>query len=85
MFEGLNRVPVEHAEAGDIVLVTGIDDLTIGTTLAAVEEPEALPADLGRRADAVDVFPGQHVAARGPRGQVRDVAQPARSPRTASC
>ena len=43
MFEGLNRVPVEHAEAGDIVLVTGIDDLTIGTTLAAVEAPEALP------------------------------------------
>src|SRR6185369_5669971 len=43
MFEGLNRVPVEHAAAGDIVLVTGIDDLTIGTTLAAVEAPEALP------------------------------------------
>jgi GTP-binding protein len=43
MFEGLNRVPVEHAEAGDIVLVTGIDDLTIGTTLAAVDAPEALP------------------------------------------
>src|SRR6478752_4235555 len=43
MFEGLNRVPVEHAAAGDIVLVTGIEDLTIGTTLAAVETPEALP------------------------------------------
>jgi GTP-binding protein len=43
MFEGLNRVPVERSGAGDIVLVTGIDDLTIGTTLAAVEQPEALP------------------------------------------
>ena len=43
MFEGLNRVPVERAAAGDIVLVTGIEDLTIGTTLAAVERPEALP------------------------------------------
>ncbi len=43
MFEGLNRVPVERAGAGDIVLVTGIDDLTIGTTLASVELPEALP------------------------------------------
>jgi GTP-binding protein len=43
MFEGLNRVPVERAEAGDIVLVTGIDDLTIGTTLAAVDRPDALP------------------------------------------
>ena len=44
MFEGLNRVPVERAAAGDIVLVTGIEELTIGTTLAAVEQPEALPA-----------------------------------------
>jgi GTP-binding protein len=44
MFEGLNRAPVERAAAGDIVLVTGIEDLTIGTTLASVEQPEALPA-----------------------------------------
>ena len=43
MFEGLNRVPVDSAAAGDIVLVTGIDDLKIGTTLAAVEQPDALP------------------------------------------
>src|SRR6476469_4793353 len=43
MFAGLIRVPVERADAGDIVLVTGIDELTIGTTLAAVETPEALP------------------------------------------
>ena len=43
MFEGLNRVPVERAGAGDIVLVTGIDELTIGTTLAALDRPEALP------------------------------------------
>src|SRR6185437_7832871 len=44
MFEGLERVPVERAAAGDIVLVTGVDDLAIGTTLAAPERPEALPA-----------------------------------------
>jgi GTP-binding protein len=43
MFEGLNRVPVERAAAGDIVLVTGIEELTIGTTLASVEHPEVLP------------------------------------------
>jgi GTP-binding protein len=42
-FAGLERIPVEAAEAGDIVLVTGVDDLTIGTTLAAVDVPEALP------------------------------------------
>ena len=42
-FSGMERVPVEAAEAGDIVLVTGVDDLAIGTTLASVESPEALP------------------------------------------
>ncbi|HEY2817307.1 MAG TPA: translational GTPase TypA [Casimicrobiaceae bacterium] len=42
-FEGLERTPVDSAEAGDIVLVTGVDQLAIGTTLAAVEAPEALP------------------------------------------
>jgi GTP-binding protein len=42
-FAGLERVPVDAAEAGDIVLVTGIDDLHIGTTLAAIEAPDALP------------------------------------------
>ncbi|MEP7207097.1 MAG: translational GTPase TypA [Casimicrobiaceae bacterium] len=43
MFAGMERIPAENAEAGDIVLVTGVDDLSIGTTLTAVEAPEALP------------------------------------------
>jgi GTP-binding protein len=42
-FSGMERVPVTVADAGDIVLVTGVDDLSIGTTLAAIETPEALP------------------------------------------
>jgi GTP-binding protein len=42
-FSGLERAPVDNAMAGDIVLVTGIDELSIGTTLAALETPEALP------------------------------------------
>ena len=42
-FSGLVREPTESAQAGDIVLVTGVDDLTIGTTLADVDAPEALP------------------------------------------
>ena len=42
-FAGLERVPVDAAQAGDIVMVTGIDELTIGTTLADAEAPEALP------------------------------------------
>jgi GTP-binding protein len=43
MFKGLERTPVDTASAGDIVLITGVDDLAIGTTLAAVDAPEALP------------------------------------------
>ncbi|MFN7219999.1 MAG: translational GTPase TypA, partial [Burkholderiales bacterium] len=42
-FQGLNKVPLELAEAGEIVLITGIDDLSIGCTIADVEKPEALP------------------------------------------
>ena len=42
-FQGLNKVPMELASAGEIVLVTGIDDLSIGCTLADTDKPEALP------------------------------------------
>src|SRR5581483_2737282 len=43
VFSGMERAPVTSAEAGDIVLLTGVEDLSIGTTLASVEQPEALP------------------------------------------
>jgi GTP-binding protein len=43
MFEGLARVQVEEAEAGDIVLVNGIEEVGIGTTLCHPEHPDALP------------------------------------------
>ena len=43
MFEGLERKLVDEAQAGDIVLVNGIDELGIGTTLCHPEHPEALP------------------------------------------
>jgi GTP-binding protein len=42
-FHGLDRVPLERAEAGDIVLLQGIEELTIGCTLTDPEQPEALP------------------------------------------
>ncbi|WP_321887390.1 translational GTPase TypA [Paraburkholderia bannensis] len=42
-FSGLERVQVESAEAGDIVLINGIEDIGIGATICAVEAPEALP------------------------------------------
>ncbi|HEY4352358.1 MAG TPA: translational GTPase TypA [Paraburkholderia sp.] len=42
-FEGLERVQVEEAQAGDIVLINGIEDIGIGATICATEKPEALP------------------------------------------
>jgi GTP-binding protein len=42
-FHGLERVQVESAEAGDIVLINGIDEIGIGATICAPEAPEALP------------------------------------------
>ena len=42
-FKGLARELVDEAEAGDIVLVNGIEEIGIGTTLCPVDEPEALP------------------------------------------
>ena len=42
-FEGLDRVETAVAEAGDIVALTGIPGITIGETVADVNEPKALP------------------------------------------
>ena len=42
-FKGLDRVLVEEAVAGDIVLINGIEELGIGTTVCAPEVPDALP------------------------------------------
>ncbi len=41
--EGLNRVPVQEAKMGDIVWISGIEEITIGDTICAVEAPEPLP------------------------------------------
>ena len=41
--EGLQRVEVEEAGAGEIVVVAGMDEVTIGETLAALDEPAPLP------------------------------------------
>ncbi len=41
-FEGLARIEVPEAEAGDIVVVSGFDGIEIGKTLTDVEYPERL-------------------------------------------
>ena len=42
-FHGLERVRVEEAGAGDIVIFSGIDDLRISDTLCSRDKPEGLP------------------------------------------
>jgi len=42
-FQGLQRVEQEEALAGDIVLLQGIEELTIGCTLTDLENPAPLP------------------------------------------
>jgi GTP-binding protein len=42
-FKGLERVLVDEAVAGDIVLINGMEDIGIGSTVCAPDTPEALP------------------------------------------
>ena len=41
--EGLKRVPCDSAKAGDIVCISGIENITIGDTICAFGEFEAVP------------------------------------------
>jgi len=43
VYRGLDRVAVPKADAGDIVLLTGLDEVAIGDTLADPESPDPLP------------------------------------------
>lgn len=43
VFSGLKKMEVEEASLGDIVAISGIEDINIGDTLADVNNPEALP------------------------------------------
>ena len=42
-YEGLAKVPTEQVEAGDIAVVAGIEELTIGDSLCPAEQPDPLP------------------------------------------
>ena len=42
-FRGLDRVAVEQAEAGDIIIISGLDDIGIGVTICDKEKPVGLP------------------------------------------
>jgi len=42
-YEGLRRVELQEAEAGDIVCIAGMENIEIGETLADINNPIALP------------------------------------------
>lgn len=42
-FKGLERVPLEEAEVGDIVIISGIEDIGIGVTITDKDNPKGLP------------------------------------------
>jgi GTP-binding protein len=42
-FEGLKQVRIDQAEAGEIVALAGIEDINIGDTISAVDDPRPLP------------------------------------------
>jgi GTP-binding protein len=43
VYEGLKRTEVKEAALGDIVAITGLENVNIGDTIADAESPEALP------------------------------------------
>jgi GTP-binding protein len=42
-YEGLKRIEIAEASAGDIVAIAGVDTIDIGETVAPIENPVALP------------------------------------------
>ncbi len=42
-FQGLERVPVDGAEAGDIIIISGLEDIGIGVTICDKDNPVGLP------------------------------------------
>ena len=43
VYDGLKRTEVQSAKIGDIIAITGLDEFTIGDTLADPDNPETLP------------------------------------------
>jgi len=42
-FQGLERIPVDSAEAGDIIIISGLDEIGIGVTICDRDQPVGLP------------------------------------------
>ena len=42
-YQGIALDPVDHADAGDIIVLSGIEDVKIGDTICTIDTPKALP------------------------------------------
>ena len=42
-FEGMKQTAIDHAEAGEIVVLAGIEDIYIGETISSADDPRPLP------------------------------------------
>ena len=42
-FEGLNRIEIESAKAGDIIAIAGLEDISVGETITEVNNHDRLP------------------------------------------
>ncbi len=42
-YQGLNKIELDEGVAGDIVQITGIEDLVLGATITDIEQPQILP------------------------------------------
>jgi GTP-binding protein len=79
-FRGLERVLVNEAQAGDIVLINGIEDIGIGITIADPEKPEALPMLKVDEPTLTMNFQVNTSPLAGKRRQVRDQPPDSRAP-----
>jgi len=42
-FFGLNRLEIEHAQAGDLIALSGLEDINVGETVTPTDHQEAMP------------------------------------------
>jgi GTP-binding protein len=69
-FDGLKRVDINEASAGDIVCLAGIDDITIGETIADVEARVPIPPTAIDEPTVSIIFGSLYLAG-GRRGPIR--------------
>jgi GTP-binding protein len=58
-FKGLEKIQVEKLEAGDIIAVAGIDNVTIGDTISSNEDPKPILGNVSlqvHKTERTDVF-----------------------------